>query len=96
MTTELKNKITQVHSFVDEAFDPKKLTDLHLVLQLGNDGLLATVFDKEKNKYIAFEQYSFQQIFDFDLVADLFTLASKDSKIIEHKYKSVSCSVMPH
>ncbi|MCW3085917.1 MAG: hypothetical protein JWP12_3283 [Bacteroidetes bacterium] len=96
MTTELKNKLTQVNSFIDEAFDLKRLSDFHLIIQAGNDGLLLTVFDKEKNKYIAFENYSFQQVFDFDLVADLFEIAAKESRIINQKYKTVSCSVVNH
>lgn len=94
MVTELKNKITQVHSFTDEAFDLRRLADFQLLLQVGNDGLLATVFDREHNKYIAFEQYSFRQVFDAELAAELMELAVKDSKIIKHKYKAVACSVV--
>jgi hypothetical protein len=94
MVSELKNKITQVNSFIDEAFDIKYLSNFHLVLQIGNDGLTATVFDKEKSKYIAFEYYSFQQVYNFEIVSDLLEIASKESKIINHKYKSVVCSVI--
>jgi hypothetical protein len=94
MTTELKTKIRQVNSFVDESFDPKSLADLQLVLQLGNDGLFAVIFDKEKNKYIAFEYYSFQQVYNADLLGDLFDIALKESKFLSHRYKAVSCSVV--
>jgi hypothetical protein len=94
MITELKSKIRQVSSFVDEAFDLKYLPHFHLVLQVGNDGLLAAVLEKEKNKYIAFEYYSFQQVYDFDLIGDLFDIALKESGILRHNYRSVSCSVV--
>lgn len=96
MVTELKNRLTQTHSFIDEAFDPKQIADYRLLLQIGNDGLLATVFDKEKNKFIAFEAYGFQQVFDAELAGELFELAVKESKIIRQKYKAVSCAVVNH
>jgi hypothetical protein len=94
MTTELKTKIRQINSFIDEAFDLNRLADFHLVLQIGNDGLFAVVFDKEKNKYIAFEYYSFQQVYNSDIVPDLFDIALNESKIIGRKYRSVSCSIV--
>jgi hypothetical protein len=94
MTTELKTKIRQVNSFIDESFDLKKLNDFHLILQAGNDGLFAIVFEKEKNKYIAFEYYSFQQVYNFELLGDLFDIAGKESRIIAHKYRSVTFSLV--
>jgi hypothetical protein len=94
MTTELKTKIRQVNSFIDESFSNDHLQDYHLILQIGSDGLLLAVFAKEKNKYIAFEYYSFQQVYNSDLISDLFELASKESKIISLKYHSVCCSVV--
>lgn len=94
MTTDIKHKITKVNSFIDESFDAKQVSNFHLSLQIGNDGILATVYDKPKNKYIAFEYFSFQQVFNFDVIADLIDLATKESAIIAYKYKSVVCSVI--
>lgn len=94
MTTELKTKIRQVNSFVDESFNAKHLSNFQLVIQIGHDGLLAVVLDKEKNKYIAFEYYSFQQIYNFEPIGDLIDIASGESKILSYKYKSVTCSVV--
>jgi hypothetical protein len=94
MTTELKSKIRQVSSLVDESFDPKQLADFQLVLQLGSDGLLASIFDKEKNKYIAFEYYSFQQVYNTELLSELFDIALKESKFLSQRYKAVSCSMV--
>ena len=34
---ELKNKISQLHSFIDEAFDVKKTSGFHLLLSIGLD-----------------------------------------------------------
>lgn len=94
MITELKTKIRQVNSFVDESFDIKYLSNFHLVVQMGTDGLFAVILDKEKNKYIAFEYYSFQQVYNFEPIGDLIDLAAKESKILSYKYRSVSCSVV--
>ncbi len=94
MPVELKNKIAQVNSFIDESFDIKRISDFQLVLQIGNDGIQATVYDKARDKYIAFEYFGFQNVFDADIVADLLDIAIKESKIINHKYRSVTCSIV--
>jgi hypothetical protein len=94
MPAELQTKSHLLNSFVDESFDTKRLVDFHLSIQVGLDGILAVVLDKEKNKYIAFEYYSFQQVFNFEVITDLLDLAIKESKILPHRYRSVSCSVV--
>ncbi|HEX8514864.1 MAG TPA: DUF3822 family protein [Bacteroidia bacterium] len=94
MITELKYKVRQVSSFVDESFDTKDLAGYHLILQAGTDGLLAAVLDRDKNKYIGFEYFSFQQIFSQELISDLYGIASNESSIIPLKYPSVSFSIV--
>lgn len=94
MTAELKHKISLVNSFIDESFDIHQTMNFQLILQIGYDGLFVCVYDKEKNKYIAFEYYSFQQVGNFDLMVDLLDIAVKESKVIQHKYSSVSCSIV--
>jgi hypothetical protein len=83
MISEIKNKVTQSNSFIDEAFDVKKTSGYQLVIQIGIDGVLLAVNDKLNNKYIAFEKY-----------ADLIDLLTKNSKLIPHNYKSVLCLVV--
>jgi hypothetical protein len=94
MTTELKNKITCLNSFIDEAFDLKNISNYHLLIQIGNDGLVISVLDKISNKFIAFEYYNFLGVFNFDVVADLFDIASKESKIIGQKYPVAACAIV--
>lgn len=94
MTTEIRNHITQVSSFIDEAFDIKRINDIHLLMQIGQDGVQMAVLDKQKNKYIAFEYFSFQNVFSFELAAELLEKTSKESKILGPAYKSVSCSLV--
>ena len=94
MTTEIKNKIVQTNSYIDETFDAKESTSYQLTLQVGTDGVLITVNEKANNKYIAFESYTFQNIYNFDLVSDLLEELTEDSKLIKHKYKSVLCVVV--
>ncbi len=94
MAAELKYKITQINSFIDESFDEKKIADYQLIIQIGIEGLRTAVYEKPKNKYIAFENYSFLQLPSFDTAVDLLDLVIKDSRIINHKYKSVSCVVV--
>jgi hypothetical protein len=93
MTGEIKNKIIPINSFIDEAFDAKKTASFELILQIGLDSLLLTVRDKSKNKYIALENYTFQNVYNFDVVSDLLAIVAKESKLIAHHYKSVVCLI---
>ncbi len=40
------------------------------------------------------ESYSFQQVYNFETVVELFDVLLKESKILLHKYKSVSCLLL--
>ncbi len=90
MTTEIKNKVTQANSFIDEAFDTKKVSGYHLIIHISNDNIWLAINEISKNKYIAFENYVLQDIKDFHTVLDSFDLLIKESKLIPHKYNSVS------
>ena len=94
MQTELKNKITQVNSFIDEAFNPAYTSMFQLITQISIDNILITVNEKSSNKYIAFENYTFQNVYNFDGVADMLETLMKESKLIKHKYKSVVCVIV--
>ncbi len=94
MQTELKNKITQANSFIDEAFNPAHTGSFQLLMQLSLDNALITVYEKSNNKYIAFENYTFQNIFTFDGLAELLDALMNKSKLIKHKYKSVKCVIV--
>ncbi len=94
MTTEIRNKITLVNSFIDEAFDEKKAYQYHLIIQMDIDCVWLAVNEKLKNKYIAFESYSFQNLFQLGEVCDLMDVLVKESKLFLQKYGSVSCVVI--
>ena len=94
MTTEIKNKITPINSYIDEAFDASKTSSFQLILQIGLSGLEVVVNDKSKNKYIALEQYSFQNCYNFDEIADLLDIILKENKLLNHKFQSVSCLIV--
>lgn len=94
MQTEHKNKTTQVNSFIDEAFNPAYVSTFQLIIQISIDNILITVNEKAGNKYIAFENYSFQNVGNFDDVAEILESLIKESKLIRHKYKSVVCIIV--
>ncbi len=94
MTTEIKNKITQLHSFIDEAFDAKKTASYQLLLQMGTSDILIGILDKQKNKYIALEKYAVANVHNFDGVADLMDTLLKESKLVNHKFQSVVCTIV--
>ena len=94
MQTEIKNKIMQVNSFIDEAFNPAYVSTFQLIIQISIDNILVAVNERGGNKYIAFENYTFQNVYNFDGVADLLDTLSKESKLIKHKYKSAVCIIV--
>ncbi len=94
MQTEIKNKITQATSFIDEAFNPAYTSGFQLILQISIDNILITVNDKTKNRFIAFENYTFQNVYNFDGVSEVLVTLIKDSKLINHKYKYVVCVIV--
>ncbi len=94
MTTDIKNKLTQLHSFIDEAFDAKKTASYQLLLQVGINDVLVGIHDKQKNKYIALEKYSISNVHNFDGLAELIDTLLKESKLVNHKFQSVSCVIV--
>jgi uncharacterized protein DUF3822 len=94
MTTGITNKITQLHSFIDEAFDPKKTSSYQLTLQIGISEIHIAVNDRQSNKFIALEKYSLQQVYNFDGVAEQLDSVLKESKITDHRFRSVSCIIV--
>ncbi len=94
MTSELKNKITQANSFIDEAFDEKKTSNYHLIIQIGIDSVWLAIHELSKNKYIAFENYTFHNVYAFDAISDLLDVLIKESRLLPQKYNSVTCVVV--
>ena len=93
MTNEIKHKLIQTNSFIDEAFD-KQTADFKLIIRLGIDGAVITVNEVLKNKYIAFESFIFQNVYSFDVINELLEELIKESKIIKQKYKLVICIIV--
>jgi len=94
MIAEIKNKIILANSFIDEAFDAKKASDYHLIIQIGLDNVWLAINEKSKNKYIAFENYTFQNVYGFEAVLDLMDILIKESRLMPHYYKSVACVIV--
>lgn len=94
MIREIKNKVTQSNSFIDESFDLKKLANYQLIFQFGTEGMLLSVCDTFKNKYIALEQFAFQELDDFTNALELIDVVKKESKLMSGAYKEVICMIV--
>ncbi len=88
------NKIAPGISFIDEAFDSTKTVGYHLIIQIDINGVKLAVKEIHKNKYIAFESYTFQNVYDFDTIADLINILVRESRLVQHNYKLVSCIIV--
>lgn len=94
MTVELKNKVALVNSFIDESFDPKKVVEYHLSVHIGTESVWIAVNEKLKNKYIAFENFTFENAGDFNLIGDVLLLLINESRLLPYKYQGVTCVVV--
>jgi hypothetical protein len=94
MLNPVQHKMIRTDSLIDEAFVGKHTRDFKLTLQIGVDGILISVNEKPNNKYIAFERYSFQQVYRFEDVCTLMDELNQQSVLIKHAYNSVDCLVV--
>jgi len=79
--TETKTNIFKGLSLIDETFDAKQLPNYRLLLQLGLDGLCCCVLDSARNKFVAFENYTFQEIYDYESLCDNLQSFIKDDNL---------------
>lgn len=91
MIAHLNNKIAPVISMIDEAFDKQKSLSYHLVMAVGLDGIKLAVKDTHANKFIALENYRFQDTYSFDNVPDLLNVIIGESQLLNSKYKVATC-----
>lgn len=94
MTNALQYKLNRTDSLIDEAFDPKRTREFKLVLQVGIDGLLIGVNEKATNKFIAFERYSFQNVYRFEDVCTVLDDLIHQSTLLKHSFHSVACLIV--
>lgn len=94
MSTDFKKKITQLHSFIDEAFDEKKSQSYQLLLQIGVNDILIAIHDNQQNKYIALEKYIVSNTDSSEAFTELFDLLVEESKLINHRFQSVVCLIV--
>jgi hypothetical protein len=94
MLAEIKNKIVPVSILIDEAFDEKRASAYHLICQIGVDGIKLAVKETQRNKFIALTDYKLQEVYDFDTLIELIDVVAKENKLLQHKYKAVSCLIV--
>ncbi len=94
MAGSVQNRMICTDSLIDEAFDSKHTRDFKLRIQVGTDGALLSINEKKTNKYIAFERYSFQQVYKFDDVCLLMDEIIQKSSLLKHTFYSVDCIVV--
>ncbi len=88
------NRISRAHSLVDDLFDGNQTRNYQLAIRLGTDGISAAVWDDVFNKILAVEQFSFQKVFNVNVLLNLSTAAIRQSQVLGSSYKKVSLSLV--
>lgn len=88
------NRISQIHSLVDDLFDGKRSGNYQLAIRLGNEGISAAVWDDVYNKILASEEFAFQKVFNVNVLLNLSNAAIRQSQILGNVYKKVSLAVV--
>ncbi|MBK9671350.1 MAG: DUF3822 family protein [Bacteroidetes bacterium] len=92
MAQSTNSTIQPLQSFKDEIFSPQAALRYHLSLELSYSGLSYCILDSEKNKYLLFENYSFQKINAPELLAIELVKLVENTELLTLPYKSVSLS----
>lgn len=93
LVAEEKSKISPVFSLIDEGFVRNRTANYHLSLQLGNDGLSHCVLDIKQNRYIALENFSFQNVYTPDAVCTKVNEVISGSDVLKNLFRSVHISL---
>ena len=94
MMAQTDSRLSHVLSLVDDLFDGRQAKGYRLALQLGTSGLIAAVWDDVYNKMLAFERFSFQKVYNANLLAGLGSAAIGQSAILSYPYKKVSLAIV--
>jgi len=81
-TTETKSNVFKGLSLIDETLDIKHLPDYSLLIQLGLDALLCCILDHVRNKFIAFENYTFQGVHNYKILCEKLQLLVKSDNLL--------------
>ena len=81
-TIEMKGKVFKGLSLIDETFDVKHLPNYQLFIQLGHDGLVCCVLDTLRNKFIAFENYTFQSVATTNALSENIKQLTKEDYLV--------------
>lgn len=78
----MKGKVFKGLSLIDETFDVKFLPNYHLFIQLGKEGLTCSVLDSMRNKFIAFENYTFHPFHNYNALAEGIQQLVKEDNLV--------------
>lgn len=92
MVQSSNSTIQPLQSLRDEMFSPQAASRYHLSLELSYSGLSYCILESEKNKYLLFENYSFQKINTPELLANELVKLAENTELLRLSYKSVSLS----
>lgn len=88
------SKVFKGLSLIDETFDAKFLPNYHLFIQLGKDGLVCCVMDTLRNKFIAFENYTFQSIHNSEAFSESIQQLIKEDNLLSRSARAKNVKLM--
>ena len=91
---EIAENIHTTHKFIDKSLDKSNSEDYHLLIQVGLDNLSITVFDLKRNKFVALQNRSFQDILDYSETVKILNTVFASDDLFQLKYSSVKAAII--
>lgn len=80
----------------DPSFKEERAAGYHLTVQIGLDGCYLAAIDLSTNKYLLLEEYSFEDVVDFDGVKSQLKWIAEGDDLLKYKYQSISFGLIHH
>ena len=92
--SEVSHKISKGISLVDELVDVNQSKLYYLFLQVGLDSMAYCIVDSRNNKYLAMETYTFQNIYNYSLLAENIKIVVGKHPLLSKSFSKVHVALV--
>jgi len=90
----IQSKTTTGIILADDLFDKEAGIYYHLSLELAQEGLLFTLLDIKRNKYIFLKTHHFQHVYNVEMACNELANIVNEEKLLQQVFRTVSLSIV--